>query len=60
MIMEVNLSPQEVEEIVKKHLSLKFKKVGDVKMEVDRELRGHYTSESYETVFKGATCEVEV
>ena len=60
MKMEVNLSPQEVEEIVKKHLSLKFKKVGDIKMEVSKELRGHYTGEYYETVFKGATCEVEM
>jgi hypothetical protein len=57
--MKVTLSPNEVEEIIKEYLQQKFTNVGEVKMEVSRELRGHYTNEYYETVFKGATCEVE-
>ena len=60
MKMQVTVTPEEVEQIVKEHLSQKFKKVGDVKLEVGKELRGHHTNEHYVTVFKGATCEVEI
>lgn len=60
MKMQVTLSSKEVEQIIKEHLSQKFKDVGEVKLEVGQELRGHYTSEHYATVFKGATCEVEL
>ncbi|ARC67270.1 hypothetical protein B14_200059 (plasmid) [Bacillus licheniformis] len=59
MKMQVILSPEEVKQIVKNHLEKKFDNVGKVKLEVGRELRGHYTNEHYEPVFKGAKCEVE-
>lgn len=59
MKLNVTLAPDEVEQIVKEHLSKKFKTVGKIKLEVGQELRGHYTSERYEAVFKGVTCEVE-
>lgn len=58
--MRITLTPKEVEQIVKEHLSQKFKNVGDIKLEVGQELRGHYTNEHYEAVFKGVSCEVEV
>lgn len=58
--MEITLSPGEVKEIVKEHLFKKFKTVGGIDLVVGQELRGHYTSEHYETVFKGAKCEVEM
>lgn len=49
-----------MEQIVNDHLSKKFKTVGEIKLEVGQELRGHYTNEHYVTVFKGVTCEVEM
>jgi len=58
--MKVTLTPKEVEQIVLEHLNKKFKNVGEVKLEVGQESRGHYTNEHYVTVFKGATCEVEM
>ncbi|KJE31636.1 hypothetical protein [Bacillus licheniformis] len=59
MKMQVTLSPEEVKQIIKNNLEKKFGNVGEVTLEVNRELRGHYTNEHYETVFKGAKCEVE-
>ncbi|MEC1479237.1 hypothetical protein [Bacillus haynesii] len=59
MKMQVVLSPEEVKHIIKNHLEKKFSNVGEVTLEVSRELRGHYTNEHYETIFKGAKCEVE-
>lgn len=60
MEMTVTLTPEEVEEIVKSYLESKFKVVGEVKLEVGQELRGHYTNEHYVTVFKGITTKVEL
>lgn len=60
MKMKVTLTQKEVGQIIKEHLAEKFKVVGEVKLEVGQELRGHYTNEHYETFFKSATCEVEV
>lgn len=60
MKMKVTLTPKEVEQIVKEHLTQKFKTVGEVNLEVGQELRGHYTNEHYEAVFKGVICEVEM
>ncbi|MEK4062180.1 MULTISPECIES: hypothetical protein [unclassified Paenibacillus] len=60
MKMQITLTPKEIEQIVKAHLTQKFKTVGEVELVVGQELRGHYTSEHYATVFKGATCEVEL
>ncbi|MBO3793251.1 hypothetical protein [Bacillus subtilis] len=59
MKLKVSLSPEEVKQIIKSHLEKKFGNVGNVTLEVKRELRGHYTNEHYETIFKGAKCEVE-
>jgi len=58
MKMTVTLTPKEVEEIIKKHLSTKFKTVGEIKLEVSKDYVGFYD----ETVlrFKGATTEVEL
>lgn len=58
--MTVTLTPKEVEEIVKTHLETKFKSVGEIKLEVGKELRGTQMDEYYESVFKGATTEVEL
>jgi hypothetical protein len=60
MKMKVDLTPKEVKEILKEHLSQKFKIVGEIKLEVGQELRGHFANEHYEAVFKGATLEVEM
>ncbi|WHP40751.1 hypothetical protein QIX46_19695 [Lysinibacillus boronitolerans] len=60
MKTKVTLSSKEVEQIVQEYLSKQFKTVGEVKLEVGQELRGHYTNEHYVAVFKGATCEVEI
>lgn len=60
MKMQVTLTPKEIEQIVKEHLFKKFKTVGEVKLEVGQELRGYAQNEHYVTVFKGATCEVEM
>lgn len=60
MNMKVSLTPKEVEQIIKDHLAAKFKTVGDITIEVGKELRGHYTNEHYEAVFQGITCEVEM
>lgn len=60
MNAKVSLNPKEIEQIIKDHLSVKFKTVGKVTIEVGKELRGHYTNEHYEAVFKGITCEVEM
>ncbi len=60
MKLQVSLSEKEVQEILEEHLANKFKKVGEVHLEVGKQLKGHYTGEHYETVFKQATCEVEV
>ncbi|WEZ04500.1 hypothetical protein P5666_22380 [Bacillus subtilis] len=59
MKMKVSLSPEEVKQIIKSHLEKKFGNVGNVTLEVKRELRGHYTNEHYEPIFKCAVCEVE-
>jgi hypothetical protein len=59
MKMKVTLTPNEVEKIIKEHLEKKFKSVGEIKLEVGQEMRGHYTSERYVAVFKGVTCEIE-
>lgn len=60
MKMEVTLSPKEIEELVRKHLETKFSKVGEVKLEVKKQLVGQHTNEYYETIFGGATCKVEL
>lgn len=60
MKMQVTVTPKEVEEIVKAHLQQKFKTVGEVKLEVGKELQGYGYNEQYVTVFKGAKCEVEM
>ncbi|AIW03420.1 hypothetical protein CPT_Moonbeam22 [Bacillus phage Moonbeam] len=60
MKLQVSLSEKEVQEILEEYLAKKFKKVGEVHLEVGKQLKGHYTGEHYETVFKQATCEVEV
>ncbi|WP_341323398.1 hypothetical protein NSQ62_07960 [Solibacillus sp. FSL H8-0523] len=56
----VTLTTKEVEQILTEYVSKKFKIVGKVKLEVGKELRGHYTNEHYETVFKWAIFEVEL
>ena len=60
MKMEVTLSPEEIKEIIKIHLFEKFKTVGDVKIKVEQELRGHGYNEYYVSVFNGAVVEVEL
>ncbi|MCT8138624.1 hypothetical protein H1D32_13260 [Anaerobacillus sp. CMMVII] len=60
MKMQVTLSPKEVEQIVKEHLFTKFKTVGEVKLEIGKQSRGYGYAEETVTVFKGATCEVEI
>lgn len=54
------MSPDELKELVRDHLEKKFKNVGDVEMDVSKEIRGHHINEYEVTVFKGATCEVEL
>ena len=58
MKMTVNLSPKEVEEIVKVHLLTKFKTVGPIKLEVSKDYVGYH--EATVLRFKGATTEVEL
>lgn len=60
MKMAITLTPEEVAAIVKEHLEGKFKTVGRVKMEVGQELQGNGMYEQYHTVFKGASCDVEM
>jgi len=60
MKMTVSLSEKEVQTILAEHLAKKFSKVGEVKLEVGKQLRGYHSSERYTAVFKVATCEVEV
>lgn len=60
MKITVSLSEKEVQEIIEEYLCKKFHSVGEVHLEVGKQLKGHYTSEHYEAVFKQATCEVEV
>lgn len=60
MKMQITLTPEEIERIVRESLTQKFKIVGDIEMVVGQELRGHYTNEHYATVFNGAKCEVEM
>lgn len=60
MNIVMNLSPKEVEEILREHLSVKFGSVGEIKMRVGTELRGLYTNEHYESVFKGVSFEAEI
>lgn len=57
--MEISLSAEEVEKMISEQLEKIFESVGEVKLLVGQELRGHYTSEHYATVFKGVTCEVQ-
>lgn len=58
--MQIILTPKEIEQIVRRHLTQKFKAVGEIELVTGQELRGHYTSEHYVAVFKGAACEVEM
>ncbi|MDE1367498.1 hypothetical protein [Bacillus licheniformis] len=44
MKMQVALSPEEVKQIIKNHLEKKFGNVGEVTLEVGRELRGNQLS----------------
>jgi hypothetical protein len=60
MNVQIKLSAVEVQQIVQEHLESKFKVIGKAKLEVGTEWRGQYTGEYQATVFKGATCEVEV
>lgn len=60
MKMTVNLSANDIEQLVKEHLEQKFDKVKSVEIKVDKELRGTQMDEYYVTVFKGVNCEVEV
>lgn len=60
MKMQVTVTPDEIKKLVQEHLQTKFSIVGNVKLEVARELVGNQMHEHYETVFKGATCEVDM
>ncbi|AYJ76314.1 hypothetical protein [Bacillus phage BM-P1] len=60
MKMKISLPPEEVQQIIKDYLQTKFNVVGEVSLELDQEIRGYGSSEYYQGVFKGATCEVEV
>lgn len=60
MKMTVTLSKNDIESLIKSHLEKRFEKVGEVKIEVGQELRGNQMNEYYETVFKGASCQVEM
>lgn len=59
MKMTVTLSSSEIQSLIKEYLSTKFKNVGDVKLEIVKELVGHHYNEHYVTKFKGAIVEVD-
>lgn len=60
MKMTVNLTPAEVEDILREYLSKNFKTIGKIELEVKEQLMGNQMHEYYTTVFKGATVEVEM
>jgi hypothetical protein len=60
MKTQITLSQEEVQEIIKNHLEEKFKVVGPVKIWLGKQVDGDGYNESHYTVFKGATCEVEL
>lgn len=57
--MEVKLTPEEVEDIIRLHLLTKFKDVGEIKLKVGMVGTGYYTGETTTPMFTGAITKVE-
>lgn len=60
MNLKVTLDQEEVEEIIKEHLSKKFKIVNSVKLTIGTGIRGYGMNEYKTAIFEGAVCEVEM
>lgn len=60
MKLKVELSAEDVRNIVGEYLCGKFNNVQDLELIVDKEIRGHGVNETSVTVFKGAVAEVEI
>jgi hypothetical protein len=61
MKTQLTLTPGDVKHILKEHLEKNgIKIVGEIKLEVGKELAGNQMNEYYTETFKGATCEVDI
>lgn len=60
MKMTIDLSQEEVHEIVKKHLQEKFDSVISIESNIGTQSVGYYKSERQETYFEGLSCKVEM
>lgn len=60
MKLKVELSAEDVRNIVDEYLRGKFSDVQDLELIVDKEIRGHGVNETNVTVFKGAVAQVNI
>lgn len=60
MKAEINIPPEEIQQIIKNYLSSQYMNVVDVKINVGTKLSGNQINEINVPYFKGVTCEVEI
>lgn len=60
MKVTIELTPNEIKEVLRTHLLTKFKEVGGIDLVIKKEWVGQYTNEREVMVFKGAKCEIEI